>query len=90
MDDLKTTCCGHYREEIVFKKEIKYLQNCMYQVTIYQNNLTWKYFVMLQEDTKRMWKEEKLEERDLRLKNHEIVWKEDTNLAGKAKTVRAL
>jgi len=54
MDDLKTTCCGHYREEIVFKKEIKYLQNCMYQVTIYQNNLTWKYFVMLQEDTKRM------------------------------------
>lgn len=46
--------CGHYREEIIFKKKMKYLQNDMYQIRSYKNNLTCKYFVILQEDTKRI------------------------------------
>jgi len=47
MEGLKTACWGHYKEGISFKKKIKYLLNCRYQVAVYQNNLMHKYFVML-------------------------------------------
>lgn len=46
-EGLKSTCWGHYKEEIGFEKKITYFLNCMYQVTVYQNNLMRKYFVML-------------------------------------------